>query len=105
MVARAGRVWLSPRPLSVVAAVEGAENLGARMTIRVDGRERAVDVPVYSLVPIYLGRLTPNTSAVLEVSGARSVELEPLFLVDETPPPEAPPRPPARAVSPLRPGW
>jgi hypothetical protein len=86
-----GRVWLRLRPLRINAP--GGDALEKRMTIRVDGRERCVDVPVHSLVPIYLGRLTPNASADLEVSGARSVELEPLFLVDDTPAPEAPPRP------------
>jgi hypothetical protein len=89
--ARVGRVWLRLRPLRIDAPAGDA--LDTRMTIRVDGRERCVDVRVHSLVPIYLGRLTPNASADLEVSGARSLELEPVFLVDDTPPPEAPPRP------------
>jgi hypothetical protein len=90
--AQTGRVWLRLQLRSIVLAEEGSSD--ARLSVLVNGFGRAVSVPMLHLrEPIYLGRLGRGDTVDLELTGARAAEFEPLFLVDETPPPPAPPRP------------
>jgi hypothetical protein len=84
-----GRVWLR------LYGLEGTPEARARVTV--NGAPRAVDVPILRLrrdpPPIYLGRLGPHGIVHLQVSRAHGVLVEPMFLVDDSPEPERPPRP------------